>query len=82
MQLGRTFRPKVTHYRPNGGARDIYIHANCGGFKPYHDRLNVERRIPATADHRPKPRLEWPTNRYYSDGSGRDFYVTMNSGGS
>jgi hypothetical protein len=83
--MGHNFSPKLSFYRPDGTARDIYIHANSGGFKPYDSSLSPEKPAlarAATAYNRPSPRLEWPTNRYVSDGSGRDFYITCNSGGS
>jgi hypothetical protein len=45
INLGRTFSPKVSYYRPDGYGRDIYIHANSGGFKPYNTSLSPTRRL-------------------------------------
>lgn len=79
---GRTFNPRVSHYRPNGGGRDTYIHANCGGFKPVNGAINSLRRKPRPDDYQMIPQRNWPTHKYRSDGSGRDFYITVDSGGS
>ena len=79
---GRTFNPRVSHYRPNGGGRDTYIHANCGGFKPVNGAINSLNRKPRPDDYHMMPTRNWPTHKYRSDGTGRDFYVTVDSGGS
>jgi hypothetical protein len=84
INLNRTFRPKVTNYKPDGWGRDTYIRANNGGFKPYIPELIEDKfkYLTKKESNRPSPKLEWPSHRYYSDGSGRDNYITINSGGS
>ncbi|CAG9334799.1 unnamed protein product [Blepharisma stoltei] len=83
--LGRTFHPKYSFYRGDGSGRDEYISTNSGGFYQNSPKGEVFRRTGSnftkTQHFKPSPRLSSPIWRYYSDGSGRDYYITVNSGG-
>ena len=82
--LGRTFMPKVIIYNSDGGGRDTYIQTNNGGF--FHggvksvikgDQFDFYSKYNHLYDIRKQP----VSIRYRSDGTGRDSYVMVNSGG-
>lgn len=75
---------KVT-YHSDGTGRDTYINRNSGGlYAPYVPRAGPgvssfnTRRIPNAA---PSPVIAPLAVHYYSDGSGRDSYISFNEGG-
>lgn len=82
--LQRTFYPKYTHYASDGEGRDSYILNNNGGMCTEAQRpiswstfyAKEKPRVVIPVAHKPTPSF-----KYISDGSGRDFYVTYNSGG-
>jgi len=84
MGLQRTFYPKYSHYRSDGEGRDSYILKNNGGMCNERERsisqstfYTMEKpRVSIPAAHK-----EAPSFKYISDGKGRDFYITHNSGG-
>lgn len=81
--LRRTFDPKYTHYSVDGYGRDTYINSNNGGLmntKPKNQpfKENTKGKLAFFA---PAPRSESWGLTYHSDGSGRDYYITHNSGG-
>ena len=82
--LYRTFYPKYSHYEPDGIGRDSYIIKNNGGLCTE----ICKNATSSTLFVKDKPRLTLPAPRkdavsfkYISDGNGRDFYITHNSGG-
>jgi hypothetical protein len=83
QSLKRTFDPKYTHYSCDGGGRDTYINSNNGGLMKLRlkDQPLKETNKGKLSFFAPAPRSESWGLTYYSDGSGRDFYITHNSGG-
>ena len=83
QSLKRTFDPKYTHYSCDGGGRDTYINSNNGGLMKlrYKDQAFKETNKGKLSFFAPAPRSESWGLTYHSDGSGRDFYITHNSGG-
>lgn len=83
QSLRRTFDPKYTHYSCDGGGRDTYIISNNGGLVPKSPRILPIKEIGfgKYALYTPAPRMESWGFTYHSDGSGRDHYITHNSGG-
>lgn len=84
--LLRTFHPKYSFYKGDGTGRDEYISVNSGGFYHGNSKPDIFRRTSGNVSAQtqyfaPAPRLNSPILRYYSDGSGRDHYITHNSGG-
>ncbi len=82
--LSRTFDPKITHYLPDGLGRDRYIATDNGGFGVRESIESKQRRQMNYSTFRtrqPAPRLAAAAFKYASDGSGRDFYITVDSGG-
>ena len=82
--LYRTFYPKYAHYMSDGMGRDTYILKHNGGMcsegsRPYYETTMYTREKPSAMG--PAPLKEATSFKYISDGSGRDFYVTYNSGG-
>lgn len=81
--LERTFNPKLTRYSPDGKGRDRYIAFDNGGLLPGSlPRLSSKPR--AVFPHFQPARVSRPeatVHTYISDGSGRDYYITVNSGG-
>lgn len=79
--LYRTFQPKYAHYSNDGRGRDNYISFNNGGLAGY--RLESNLRGFGQSSHKrfhsPAPRISSPGIKYYSDGSGRDNYISCNS---
>lgn len=77
--LYRTFNPKVTFYRTDGHGRDNYIRINNGGLTTSCavNENNDRKAFFTTRDAyiAPAPRMQSPTLKYQSDGSGRDFYI-------
>lgn len=78
--LYRTFNPKVTLYRTDGKGRDNYIRINNGGLTISSAAQESDDRKPFLRTRNgylpPAPRMQSPTLKYQSDGSGRDFYIT------
>ena len=83
QSLKRTFDPKYTHYSVDGGGRDTYINSNNGGLMNLRSKAHPfkESNKAKLTFYAPAPRSESWGLTYYSDGSGRDFYITHNSGG-
>jgi len=81
----RNFAPKFSHYGSDGMGRDSYIYCNSGGLITVKSKPDIFFRKPQNDRPRkyvsPSPRYDGKPFKYYSDGSGRDFYVTHNSGG-
>lgn len=82
--LYRTFYPKYTHYTSDGMGRDTYILKHNGGMcneasRPFYETTMYTKERPSGMP--PAPLKEATSFKYISDGSGRDFYITYNSGG-
>ena len=80
----QTYNPKYTHYMSDGKGRDTYILKNNGGLWTEAERPIAQSRYYAKEKVRvviPAPHKDAVSFKYISDGSGRDFYVTYNSGG-
>lgn len=82
--LNRTFHPKYTHYMSDGEGRDSYILKNNGGMwtelsRPVATSTFYVKEKPRVVV--PAPRIDAVSFKYISDGKGRDFYITHNSGG-
>ena len=83
LALQRTFDPKFSHYICDGGGRDTYIISNNGGLMTTKNPIsplkgnNLAKYNYCT----PAPRSDSWGLTYHSDGSGRDHYITHNSGG-
>jgi len=81
----RTFYPKLSTYGGDGSGRDSYIIFNNGGLvRPHSKNQNIVKRSGAKIWYNrstPTPQSNAKSFRYHSNGSGRDFYVTFNSGG-
>lgn len=79
------FKIDVPHYSCDGNGRDGYILYNHGGMMnlPGHPDILIRNgRFGGQRKYsRPAPALASPPIGYRSDGSGRDYYVTVNSGG-
>lgn len=83
FSLQRTFDPKYTHYACDGGGRDTYIISNNGGLMNAKNPASPikENNLARYKYCQPAPRTESWGLTYHSDGSGRDHYITHNSGG-
>lgn len=81
--LARTFTGKTSHYSPDGYGRDWYILHNNGGVykKPCVTGFSNEKSSVKHDYSPPQPRMQAKFIRYSSDGSGRDAYINVNSGG-
>ena len=81
--LQRTFDPKYTHYSCDGGGRDTYIISNNGGLMQTANGLSPLKNSNFAKIRycQPAPRPDSWGLTYHSDGSGRDHYITHNSGG-
>lgn len=82
--LYRTFSPTFNAYTRDGDGRDGYIGYNNGGF--WNLRIppgtSFESTYPASTRYRLRSiNRQVAPFRYYSDGSGRDSYILINSGG-
>ena len=82
--LYRTFYPKYAHYMSDGQGRDSYILKHNGGMcsegsRPYFETTQYTKEKPSVMG--PSPLKDATSFKYTSDGSGRDFYITYNSGG-
>ena len=78
------FYPKYTHYMSDGEGRDTYILKHNGGLWNEAERPIAQSRFYPKEKVRvviPAPRKDAVSFKYISDGSGRDFYITHNSGG-
>ena len=82
--LYNSFRTKYTHYNPDGQGRDKYIIQNNGGLCSEAPRpvfsTNMYYKDPPNK-MTIAPQRQATSFKYVSDGSGRDFYITFNSGG-
>lgn len=87
--LGRTEHVKHTHYFGDGAGRDNYIIMNNGGLiKPTSLYNGMEpptdymRKNSNSPGRRPYALAKDNACVYYpSDGSGRDYYIAVNNGG-
>lgn len=82
--LYRTFYPKYAHYMSDGMGRDTYILKHNGGMcnegsRPLFETTMYNKERPSGMP--PAPLKDATSFKYVSDGSGRDFYITYNSGG-
>lgn len=78
------FKTKYTHYVPDGQGRDKYIIQNNGGLcsegkRPFFTSKGYPKDPPNKMTI--APQRQATSFKYVSDGSGRDFYITCNSGG-
>lgn len=73
--------PKIPIYKENGTGRDTYISFNDGGFAKHFCKIKpiTRNNCPFELSHyevkRPDLSLSKPINRYWVDGTGRDYYV-------
>lgn len=82
--LYRTFAPVMKFYEHDGEGRDMYIGFNNGGFldkKVPQGTSFFTSSVPST-----RYRFRWPAKEavaftYRSDGTGRDGYIMVDSGG-
>lgn len=84
ISLGRTHNPKYTHYMSDGYGRDSYILKHNGGLCNEREPVFMESTrylTPTRFAYTPAPRKEVWSIKYTSDGSGRDSYILINSGG-
>lgn len=84
LGLSRTFYPKYTHYMSDGMGRDTYIIKHNGGLCSEREpnfRLSSRYYSPAKFMYSPTPKKEAWSIKYTSDGSGRDSYILLDSGG-
>ena len=80
----RTFDPKYTHYYCDGNGRDAFINYNNGGYsvpKVFSPQVGTNYMRFRTASQATSPRKDAKPFEYHSDGSGRDSYIIVNSGG-
>lgn len=82
--LYRTFSPTLNAYEHDGSGRDSYISYNCGGY--WKTRIPPGTPLESSGGLCTRYRWRCPSHdvapfRYYSDGSGRDSYILINSGG-
>ena len=76
--------PKTQHYFSNGGGRDGYIATNSGGLiAPIENKTTFELgTFMKSIQYKEKsPRIDSKGVYYHSDGTGRDSYVVVSSGG-
>ena len=83
LALQRTFDPKYTHYSCDGGGRDTYIISTNGGLMVAKQVMSPlkDSNLGKYKYCKPAPRSDSWGLTYHSDGSGRDHYITHNSGG-
>ena len=86
MNLYRTTKSNYVSYPVDGTGRDAYINYDGGGFihrpKIGYEDSSVDSRFRLGMPRRDRAmKLRAPNFKYYSDGSGRDGYITYNSGG-
>ena len=75
----------LVHYTTNGGGRDSYIYLDNGGFTTMHSPTKWPKStqfLPQKNTQKPNPVMEAKNIFYKPDGSGRDRYIALNSGGS
>merc|ERR1711957_1127096 len=78
--------PFAVHYNRAGDGRDSFIQVDSGGYQKAYEPVKAaplgslfsQKRRP---NGPPNPILKPRTNHYLSDGSGRDSYVGISSGG-
>ena len=82
------FDPKTFYYCSNGTGRDTYVlERNAGFTKEIYksnntNKFNQYENIKMSTKSKPNyNKFEPKTNHYFSDGSGRDHYITSNEGG-
>jgi hypothetical protein len=84
LGLSRTHHTKYAHYLSDGNGRDTYILRNNGGLCTERDPNFIESTrysSPMRFAGPPAHRKQIWSIKYQSDGSGRDSYVLINSGG-
>jgi hypothetical protein len=84
LGLQRTFDPKYAHYMSDGQGRDTYIIRNNGGLcseREPNPAKSTRYVTPRLYSGIPTPHKNVPSLRYLSNGSGRDSYILINSGG-
>ena len=82
--LERTFAPKKPHYHSDGFGRDSYIVSNNGGLSIQKLVRPVDGGLFLQGAHREitnSPKKESNILKYHCDGTGRDGYISVNSGG-
>lgn len=83
--LYRTVKTNFVPYITDNMGRDTYISCDNGGFSHMaRTSTNFRHHRLCTSLSRPMPRqykVKAPNFRYHSDGSGRDKYICINSGG-
>lgn len=84
QSLYRTFNPTFNAYAYDGAGRDMYIGYNNGGF--WNRRIPPGTPFESSTAMSTRYRIRGIPHqvapfKYYSDGSGRDSYITFNSGG-
>ena len=80
--LGRTFNPKLSTYKRDGAGRDSYISTNNGGFTSMLEKPRMSNFSPVKDYSRSlAPRLAGRAAIYRANGTGRDFYISLDSGG-
>lgn len=81
--LQRTFNPKLARYSPDGHGRDRYIAFDNGGLLPGSlPRLTMRKQMVFNGFPQSRGgKTDATVFTYVSDGSGRDYYITVNSGG-
>lgn len=88
MNNDSCFKPKVFHYLSNGTGRDSYVMDRNAGFtkQPFAPRWdsrndNYQQISTKVGGKVAIQMFEPKTNHYFSDGSGRDHYITSTEGG-
>ena len=87
--LYRTFKQNYVPYYPDGRGRDTYIaYNNAGFFHNYKKSLSPKNSSTIglfggtkTSINNKSISIKVPSFHYYSDGLGRDKYISINSGG-
>jgi hypothetical protein len=82
--LYRTCNPKYTQYVSDGEGRDSYILNNNGGMCSEAERPRAFSTLFSKvkkSNVSPAPYKNATSFKYQSDGKGRDFYISHNSGG-
>lgn len=84
----RTEKVNITHYKTDGRGRDTYISYNDGGFwkdqQVLKASLGRNNNTTFYSNFSPKTKTQYvkdPIIKYRNDGTGRDKYISSNSGG-
>ena len=82
MSLYRTFADRTSRYYNDGFGRDSYIEFNNGGiYKNSHTLSPQEKNARLQDWSPPRPRMDSKRFSYIPNGSGRDSYISVTSGG-